>query len=217
MPLKLSKQHVLRCLPASMVWVDGPRAGGMHYLSFDDGPHPEHTPRLLDLLGDWGIKASFFLVGREVERWPAIAQRMVAEGHSLGNHSWSHPQFADLALDAQLLEIDRCDEALRAIDGQGRHAFRPPRGELSLRLLWRLWRRGQRVIYWSRDSLDYQSRPVADLVSRLQNKPISPGDIVLMHDDADCARAMLAQLLPRWLDEGLCFGPLQAQTAETTC
>lgn len=217
MPRKLSKQDVLRCLPESMVWVKGPRAGGLHYLSFDDGPHPEHTPRLLDLLAEWGVKASFFVIGHELERWPAIAQRIASEGHSLGNHSWSHPQFAALTLDAQLAEIDRCDAALHAIDGRTRHAFRPPRGELSPGLLWRLWRRGQRVVYWTRDSLDYQSRPAADLALRLQDQPISPGDIILMHDDADCARAMLAQLLPQWLDQGLRFGPLLPQTREATC
>ena len=205
---KFSKQDLLRLLPASMVWVNGPRANGLHYLSFDDGPHPEHTPRVLDLLAESGIKASFFVIGREVVRRPEIVRRIVAEGHALGNHSWSHPRFADLAVTAQLAEIDRCDVVLEAFDGQRRHPFRPPRGELSAQLLWRLWRRGQRVIYWTRDSLDYQSRPPSELVAELQQSPINAGDIVLMHDDADCARAMLAQLLPYWGKLGLRFAPL---------
>ncbi len=218
MSWKPSKQYVLRWLPTSMVWVNGPRAEGLHYLSFDDGPHPEHTPRLLDLLSEFGVKASFFVIGREVERWPDIARRIAAEGHSLGNHSWSHPQFARLSLDGQMAEIDRCDTTLRDIDDQPRHAFRPPRGELSPRLLWRLWRRKQRVVYWTRDSLDYQSRPEASLATGLRDNPISPGDIVLMHDDADRARVLLAQLLPHWLDQGLRFAPLPPLVStDATC
>lgn len=208
MPWKPSKQDLLRWLPTSMIWVEGPRADGAHYLSFDDGPHPEHTPRLLDLLSEFGVKASFFVIGREAQRWPEVVRRIAAEGHTLGNHSWSHPPFAHLSLDEQMAEVDRCDIMLQAIDGRPRHAFRPPRGDLSPRLLWRLWRRKQRVVYWTRDSMDYQSRPEAKLAAGLHDHPISAGDIVLMHDDADCARLMLAQLLPHWRAQGLRFAPL---------
>ncbi|MGB8634860.1 MAG: polysaccharide deacetylase family protein [Rhodanobacteraceae bacterium] len=214
MSRKPSKQDLLRWLPASMVWVNAPRAEGLNYLSFDDGPHPEHTPRVLDLLAEFGIKASFFVIGREAERWPELVKRIAAEGHALGNHSWSHPRFGELTVDAQVAEIDRCDAVLEAFDGQRRHPFRPPRGELSPGLLWRLWRRGQRVIYWTRDSLDYQSRPPAELAAGLHEPPVTAGDIVLMHDDADCARVMLTQLLPYWRDLGLRFAPLPPLTEE---
>jgi peptidoglycan/xylan/chitin deacetylase (PgdA/CDA1 family) len=91
MKFKPNKQQLLSLLPDAVVLTRGPRDGDALYLSFDDGPHPEHTPRLLDLLSENDAKASFFLIGKQVEKHPALAARIVAEGHALGNHSYTHP------------------------------------------------------------------------------------------------------------------------------
>lgn len=208
MSLKLSKKDLLRWLPGSLVWVSGPRTRQNGYLTFDDGPHPEHTPRLLDLLAEHGVKATFFLVGSAVEQHPAVVERIVREGHALGNHSWSHPRFGELPVAAQLEEIDRCDAMLARFDGLQRHAFRPPRGELSLALMWHMWRQGRRIVYWTHDSMDYRKGPARELARALGSKPLVAGDIVLMHDDDDCARDMLGELLPVWQSRGMRFGAL---------
>jgi peptidoglycan/xylan/chitin deacetylase (PgdA/CDA1 family) len=90
MNLKPRKQKLLRLLPNTLVQTHGSSHGGARYLTFDDGPEPEYTPRLLDLLAKHRVHASFFLIGQKVEQHPALVERIVAEGHMIGNHSYSH-------------------------------------------------------------------------------------------------------------------------------
>lgn len=213
MNLKPTKQQLLRLLPDAIVQTHGPRAGTARFLSFDDGPHPEHTPRLLDLLAAHGAKASFFVVGQRAESHPSIVERIVAEGHLLGNHSWSHTHFAQSPLREQLAELQRTDALLYAFDRQQRHRVRPPQGSLPLPLLLNLaWRR-RSVAYWSYDSLDYRAQPAADLVARLQAQPPQAGDIVLMHDDNARAGEALTALLPQWRARGHSFQALSSEHA----
>lgn len=195
--------RVLRFLPNGWLMTSGPTdAARSLYLTFDDGPHPDHTPALLDLLAEHGAKASFFLVGREVERHDALARRIASEGHTLGNHSYSHPRFEALTLDEQLEEIERTQRLLTGIDGRLRHAFRPPRGVLTAAMLASLVRRRQRIDYWSYDSLDYSRRPVPDLLETIRRHPPRGGDIVLMHDDSEHSLELLRALVPAWIAQG---------------
>lgn len=206
MTFRLKKQHLLALLPESLVQTRGPRRqAGALLLSFDDGPHPEHTPRLLDLLATHGARASFFVVGERAERQPALLRRIVAEGHLLGNHSWSHNRFARLPLAAQVAELDRTDALLAGFDQCRTHRIRPPQGHLSLPLLLHFACHRRSVAYWSYDSLDYQPQPLPALIERLRAAPPRAGDIVLMHDDDARAGAALASLLPQWRDAGHSF------------
>ena len=111
----------------------GVRARRTLHLTFDDGPHPAHTAELLDLLAEHGATATFFVIGEQAERHPDMMRRIVQGGHMLGNHSWSHPRFETLGLDAQREEIARTDKLLSDHDGRMRHDFRPPRGVLPRR------------------------------------------------------------------------------------
>ncbi|KRA42336.1 polysaccharide deacetylase family protein [Pseudoxanthomonas sp. Root630] len=195
--------RLLRFLPNGWLTTSGPKdASRCLYITFDDGPHPAHTPAMLDLLAEHGVKASFFLVGREVERHDALARRIASEGHTLGNHSYSHPRFESLTLGEQLEEIERTERLLKGIDGRDRHAFRPPRGVLTLAMLARLVRRRHRIDYWSYDSLDYSRRPVPELLETIQRHPPRGGDIILMHDDSEHALALLRELIPAWKAQG---------------
>ena len=213
MNLRPKKHQLFGLLPAALVQTHGPRHGVARFLSFDDGPHPEHTPRLLDLLALHGVHASFFVVGERAERHPALIRRIVAEGHLLGNHSWSHNRFAQLPLAGQLAEIDRTDALLASFDDRVRHRIRPPQGHLSLALLVHFARRRRCIAYWCHDSLDYQPMPVAELTARLQRHPPAAGDIVLMHDDSARAGAALGALLPRWLGDGYAFHAMSPERA----
>ncbi|MCH2090470.1 MAG: polysaccharide deacetylase family protein [Pseudoxanthomonas sp.] len=195
--------RVLRFLPNGWLMTSGPTDAARNlYLTFDDGPHPDHTPALLDLLAEHGAKASFFLVGREVERHDALARRIASEGHTLGNHSYSHPRFEALTLDEQLEEVERTQRLLTGIDGRSRHAFRPPRGVLTGAMLASLVRRRHRIDYWSYDSLDYSRRPVPELLETIQRHPPRGGDIILMHDDSEHSLTLLRALIPEWIAQG---------------
>lgn len=213
MNLKPKKQQLFGLLPDRLVLTRGARTGSTRYLTFDDGPDPEHTPRLLDLLAKHGVRATFFLVGEKVERHPDLVKRIVADGHRLGNHSYTHWEFRNMTLRKQLEEIHQTDALLVTFDHQLRHCVRPPRGYIGLQLLLYCLRHQRRLIHWSYDSLDYQNPSHEVLVARLRNEPPRVGDIVLMHDDSDRAGDALRVVLPEWLASGYTFAALPLEAA----
>lgn len=199
---RLVKAVLLRVLPSSLLVKRGPAAGGAVYLTFDDGPNPVHTPPLLDLLAQHDARASFYLIGDQVEKHGHMVRRIVDEGHRVGNHSWDHPMFGDLPIDRQMDQVDRTDAVLAAHTGEPRASFRPPRGDLTLPFLWRFARQRRRIAYWSYDSRDYSRQPAAGLIERLRRQPPVAGDIVLMHDDSEATTQALAVMLPEWRAAG---------------
>ncbi|MET0934695.1 MAG: polysaccharide deacetylase family protein [Luteibacter sp.] len=204
---KPKKLELLGLLPEALV-LTRTRDDDIRYLSFDDGPDPAHTPRLLDTLARHQVKASFFLVGEKIEQYPEIVQRIVAEGHMIGNHSYSHWSFRNMNLTRQLDEVYRTDALLRLFDNRPHHRMRPPSGYVGAQLLLHFARRKRNFVYWSYDSLDYQDKPVEALIDRLRKDPPAPGDIVLMHDDSDKAAEALDVMLPEWIDQGFVFDAL---------
>lgn len=208
MNMRPRKHRLLNLLPDALVQTNGSRRDSTRYLTFDDGPDPIHTPPLLDLLAKYGVKASFFLVGQKIERYPKLVERIVAEGHMLGNHSYSHWSFKRMTTGKKIHEIRSTDALLHAFDGRPHHRMRPPHGYISADLLCYFAMHRRNLVYWSYDSLDYQERPNQEMVNRLREDPPSPGDIVLMHDDSERAHDALAVLLPEWLLNGHVFRAL---------
>ncbi|TWT17248.1 polysaccharide deacetylase family protein [Luteimonas marina] len=172
------------------------------FLTFDDGPDPEHTPPILDLLKAHGATATFFLIGDRIDRHPEVVQRIVDEGHELGNHSWGHPFMSDLPIERQMEEIARADASLSTYDGRATHPFRPPYGVLPRNLLTRFARTGRTIAFWSYDSQDYERLPAPVLIRQVQADPPRSGDVVLMHDDNAGTIELLAGLLPEWRAQG---------------
>jgi peptidoglycan/xylan/chitin deacetylase (PgdA/CDA1 family) len=207
------KTRLLRLLPSALVVTRLSGADKVLYLTFDDGPDSEHTPPILDLLRDHGATASFFLIGDRVDAESAVVDRIVAEGHQLGNHSWTHPFMSDLPLVRQLDEIDRTDRKLAEFDGIARHPFRPPCGVLPLNLLWHYAVKRRAIAYWSYDSHDYQRLPPDELVRGMAADPPRSGDVVLMHDDSAVTSAALAVVLPEWRRQGFEVRALPALNA----
>ena len=209
------KLRALGWLPRRWVFTRGDARRRVLYLTFDDGPDPQHTPRMLDLLARHGARATFFVIGENAERHPDLMRRIVAEGHRLGNHSWNHPYVERLDLRAQRAQIDRTDRLLQDFDGRARHDFRPPRGAIPGRMLVDCVRRGIRVAYWSYDSLDYSHRAPDELVAIARREPLHAGDVVLMHDDSPHSHALLDTMIPEWQAQGFALEPLDDGAAAT--
>jgi len=177
------------------------------YLTFDDGPHPVHTPRFLELLDRHEAKATFFVQGDRAAEFPELLAIIVARGHTLGNHSFSHAALPEIDAYRQAEEIDRADELLCRHDGKAHHVFRPPYGRLTLRALLKCVRRGQPVVLWNHDSMDY--RLDSDRVTtRLKAAGIRSGDILLFHDDGETGLNALDIMMPVWRDAGFTFEAL---------
>jgi peptidoglycan/xylan/chitin deacetylase (PgdA/CDA1 family) len=158
--------------------VDGPYIA----MTFDDGPSPETTPRLLDILKQRNIKATFFMIGQNAERNPAIVKRILAEGHEIGNHSWTHPQLSKLSDDRVTEEINKTQNAIKDSSGYTPVLMRPPYGAITARQKdWIEKQFGLSVIIWSVDPFDWK-RPGASVIEERILAGARPGAIVLSHD-----------------------------------
>ena len=151
-------------------------------LTFDDGPHPEFTPRLLDILRHHGVRATFYVIGRNVETYPEIARRIVSEGHEIANHSWSHPALTSVGAGRLRQEIEKTNEVILRVTGRRPTNMRPPYGAINDRVRQAMFRdHGLDVIMWSVDPLDWK-RPGAEVVRRRMVEGATPGGILLAHD-----------------------------------
>jgi peptidoglycan/xylan/chitin deacetylase (PgdA/CDA1 family) len=160
------------------VHVDGPYIA----MTFDDGPSATLTPKLLDLLAAHHIKATFFVIGENVAEHPEIVARAAREGHEIGNHSWSHPNFGKMSDDSVRSQLRRTDDAIRSATGSRPTLMRPPYGSITPREKhWIHDEFGYRVILWDVDPLDWK-RPGPAVVRNRILKETQPGSIVLSHD-----------------------------------
>lgn len=147
-------------------------------LTFDDGPDPEWTPRLLDLLQAHGARATFFVVGKQAARHRPILERAAAEGHAIGNHTWDHPSLPTLRGYARRAQLRWCREALGPLDSR---LFRPPYGHQTLGSRLDAACLGYQVVTWSIVAEDWNDDPADVLVGRVDRR-LKPGAIVLFHD-----------------------------------
>lgn len=152
-------------------------------MTFDDGPHPDFTPRLLDMLKERHIKATFFLVGRSVVTYPQIVKRIADEGHEVANHSWSHPLLTSLGTTSVESQLRRTHDAIVKACGIAPLLYRPPYGEIrfSQRKLIRDTF-GYPTILWDVDPLDWQSPRSAQKVYDRLLAQTKTGSIILCHD-----------------------------------
>jgi len=170
-------------------------------LTFDDGPHPEITPRVLDALDAHGAKGVFFLIGERAEREPDLVREIHARGHGIGNHTHTHlkeHRGGGYTLAQYEGEIRRCQDLIRDLCGVETRLFRPPRGEVNWTSLLATFRSGHRMVHWSLEGGEWGSREahsgeqIAERVTRL----VKPLDIVLLHDDNAKTMTVLERLLP---------------------
>ncbi len=153
------------------------------WLTIDDGPDPASTPRVLELLKQHGAKATFFVVGTQVEKHPDIARRIVAEGHTIGNHTHTHPvgSFWCATPSRTADEIDRCVAALLLANLPFERYFRPPVGVRNPFLDAQLMARGMDMVLWSARGFDGGGRSPGAALARIARQ-IRPGAILLSHE-----------------------------------
>lgn len=170
-------------------------------LTFDDGPNPYYTEPLLEGLSERGVKATFFLLGKEVEKHPEIVEEIQKQGHTIGNHSYQHEQLSRLSDEAACGQVNRTNELIYEITGEYPLYLRPPYGD---------WKDGLDCdtimieVLWDVDPRDWATSDTAAVVKRVTGK-VQDGDIILMHDASESSVKAALEVVDRLKAEGYQF------------
>jgi len=181
-------------------------------LTYDDGPNDPHTFRLLEVLARHNVRATFFLIGRFVNRRPDIARELVRGGHVVGNHTWSHPNLIFASPLQTRLQLQDCEQALTDAVGEHSRLFRPPFGGRRPNTLKIARALGVEPVMWNVTGWDWKGKP-AEYVERRVSRQIRSGDVILLHDGnheafgADRSQTVVAtdRLIARYKAEGYEF------------
>ena len=194
--------------PAPAVPAPAPTTGNkVIALTFDDGPGP-YTAHLLDVLDQYGAKATFFLIGSKVSSQANVVRSIHARGHQLGNHSWSHPELPKLSVNQIAGEIDRTNEAIKQAAGVKPTILRPPYGAANGVVLEQLRARGMSSILWSVDTRDWADRNSQIVCSRAV-AGARPGAVILMHDIHQTSVNAVPCILSSLKQQGYSFVTIQ--------
>jgi peptidoglycan/xylan/chitin deacetylase (PgdA/CDA1 family) len=173
-------------------------------VTFDDGPHPVYTPKVLDVLNKHNAKATFFMIGKSASRYPDIVRQVAQGGHAVGNHSWSHPSLPELHRRSMGREVRACAQAIAPF---GLKLFRPPYGRQDMSSRITLFLQGYKAIKWNMHAFDWKKSSSEQMGEKLL-KDISPGSIILLHDalfgtsgDSSPDRMLMIQALDIFLGQ----------------
>ncbi|MFN0197622.1 MAG: polysaccharide deacetylase family protein [Planctomycetaceae bacterium] len=194
---QIVKRALAEVMPASMLIIGGARtlpriarpessAGKTKEsiaLTFDDGPHPEWTPRLLDVMQEYRLQGTFFVIGQQAQRYPRLIERIASEGHALGNHSYTHSAAMMRNDDLFLEEVRITRHVLEDISGRPCNLVRPPKGIVTIRRLRELWRDRQSIVLWNVDPRDFKMTSRDHVHNWCLRHPPCPGDVQLWHDN----------------------------------
>lgn len=176
-------------------------------LTFDDGPHPQYTHQVLDVLEKYQIKAAFFCIGKKIEEHPEVFKKIVEKGHSAGNHSYSHSIGFDFyPVKRMMKEISKCDVVMEKLTGKKPLFFRPPYGITNPSLKRALNASGHIPVAWSLRSLDTVKKP-EDVIRKVIHE-VRSGDIVLFHDRLEFSAQVVETFILHCLNSGIKFIPL---------
>ena len=174
------------------------------YLTFDDGPIPEATPAILDILKQYDVRATFFVVGDNIHKYPHIYARVLEEGHRVGNHTFHHIKGTKFSLDDYLRDIDACEQAMSTHslpfrEGTGVGLFRPPYGKMTFRQKRAILERGYEIILWDVLTHDYNRTYSPDKMLAIIQRYTRSGSIINFHDSVKSADRIIA-VLPRVIE-----------------
>jgi peptidoglycan/xylan/chitin deacetylase (PgdA/CDA1 family) len=197
-----AKQAILQML--GVVCKLDPQAGDMVLLTFDDGPHQEVTPGVLDRLKRYNVRAVFFVVGNRIPRAPWLLERILADGHIVGNHThehWlDHPPWPR----GYIRDVAKCQDAVQSLTGYWPALFRPSLGQFTIGSLAAAKLHGLRTVHWSIDPGDWMLRSKKDALvcGKQLSLSVRPRDILLLHDDNAYTLTVLDVLLPNLVEQG---------------
>ncbi len=184
---------ILKRLLSGVIW-EGTPDSDVIALTFDDGPDPEITPRVLDALESNGARGTFFLVGEKAAAHPGIVRDIVARGHAIGNHTMTHRRLFFAGSGVTAAEIDGCGWVLADITGEAPTLFRPPHGVFDVTALRTVRDRGLSLVLWTALAGDYRDRSAAGTVAAVEPF-VRPGAIVVFHDTSDGGGADLPVII----------------------
>ncbi|MET3731410.1 polysaccharide deacetylase family protein [Moheibacter stercoris] len=183
----------------------GNKVGNQIALTFDDGPHPVYTPLVLDILKQHQAKASFFLIGKNAEKYPYLVERIFEEGHTIGNHSYSHSNTIGFSSKNQWIqEIQSTNLVIQKIIGKTPKLFRPPFGITTPHLGLALKQTKMTSIGWNHRTFDTAQKNVDAIVRKLEQN-VQAGSIILLHDSHERIQPLLEQLLTKLANKNLSF------------
>jgi peptidoglycan/xylan/chitin deacetylase (PgdA/CDA1 family) len=169
------------------------------FLTFDDGPDPESTPEVLDILNNYNVRAIFFCNGEAAEKYPDLVEKIKETGHLIGNHGYNH-------LNGWKTSIDKyCDDINRASQFTSGNLFRPPYGRLTINQ-YRILRKSFRIILWDIMCYDFDRSFDAERSLHILNKKLQSGSIIVLHDTtASTSRTFLKDFIEKSISEGYRF------------
>ncbi|MDH4275400.1 MAG: polysaccharide deacetylase family protein [Gammaproteobacteria bacterium] len=190
----------------AFVWRVDPMQIG---LTFDDGPDPEFTPKVLDALSGLGIKATFYFIGEKIQRYPDLVREVVLRGHAVGGHSFQHKELTQMSQGELLVDLQKTAALLESASGTVCKSFRPPRGRFNWTTLSVSRRAGFVMVHWSVTYSDYLRDGLDALRARLTQRPPRGGDVVLLHDNNPYTIAFLPDFVRAARAKGLEFVTLK--------
>lgn len=180
------------------------------YLTFDDGPHPVYTPQVLEVLASYQVKATFFVVGDMVRRWPEPARRIVEEGHSMQSHAWNHDTLTTFSRREFITDMNRTQAELLYAAKVQATCLRPPYGATNSRVERWAGQLGLTVELWDAHGADWTDISAEGIARRVLRR-VGPGSVVLLHDGGGPRARTVAALeiiIPTLIEDGYRFGLL---------
>ena len=187
-------------------------------LTFDDGPHPSLTPKILAILTKYGVRATFFMVGQNVLNYPSAAKQVIDAGHEVGNHTFTHPHLAGLNEHAIMEEIGKCEDALEELSEYRPHLLRTPQGAMTANLEKCLSDDDYILVLWSLDTRDWDNnrQMSTEKAKQIILENVHNGEVMLLHPTSSTNAAILQDVIRTLKEQGYRFGTLDELTGEGT-
>ncbi len=199
---------MIQCLSKNRIIYHASRNSKAIFLTFDDGPCQTFTSKILDVLDNRGVKATFFLTGKTIQDDPLIIKRMKKSGHSIGNHTFSHKKISKLKKMEIIDEVSKGKDEIEKIIDERVSLLRPPNGRISFNLFLAANANKQQIVLWSVDSLDWHKKSTDSILNNVCSDSMRAGDIILFHDDNKFTLEALPKVIEFVVSKGFKFATL---------